>query len=64
MQKGYAETVREALGKFDVDPLDVAVSFDISYERGEFIFCVHKSENAEGKLIEFPKDELIELSKK
>lgn len=46
---------------FDVDPLSVSDTFSINYERGEFIFCVHKSEDAQGKSIEFPRE--IDLQK-
>ena len=27
---------------FDVDALDVTDTFDIDFENGDFIFCVHK----------------------
>lgn len=40
----------------DVDPLDVTNAFDINWERGEFIFCACKSEDAEGNIMEFPKE--------
>ena len=39
----------------DVDPLDVVNTFDINFERGEFIFCAYRSEDAKGKAIEFPQ---------
>ena len=40
----------------DVDPLDVTNAFDINWERGEFIFCAYKSEDANGNIIEFSKE--------
>lgn len=40
----------------DVDSLDVSNVFDINFDRGEFIFCVYKSENAEGELLELPQE--------
>ena len=30
--------------------------FSINYESGEFIFCACKSEAADGRMIEFPKE--------
>jgi hypothetical protein len=45
----------------DVDYRNVATTFDISFERGEFIFCAYKFEDEEGKLISFPKE--IDLQK-
>ena len=41
---------------FDVDPLNVTDTFDINFERGEFIFCAYKSEDTNGKIIELPKE--------
>lgn len=40
----------------DVDPLDVTNTFDINFKRGEFIFCAYKSEDAKGKIAEFPHE--------
>ena len=40
---------------FNVDSLDVTSTFDINFERGEFIFCAYKSEDGKGKAVEFPK---------
>ena len=45
----------------DVDPLEVTNSFDINFDRGEFIFCTYKSENKEGKSLELPGE--IDLQK-
>ncbi|MBR2965365.1 MAG: hypothetical protein IKC34_02310 [Clostridia bacterium] len=41
---------------FDVDPLDVVDYFDINLESGEFIFCVSKSEDSNGKFLRLPKE--------
>ena len=41
---------------FDVDPLKVTDTFDINLERGEFIFCVHKLEDKDGKFINLPEE--------
>ena len=38
----------------DVDPLEVSNSFDIHFERGEFIFCAYKCENEKGEFLELP----------
>lgn len=41
---------------FDVEPLEVTDIFDINFERGEFIFCVYKSEDNDGNFIKLPKE--------
>ncbi|MBQ8620839.1 MAG: hypothetical protein IJ422_00820 [Oscillospiraceae bacterium] len=41
---------------FDVDPLDVMDTFDVDFEHGEFIFCVHKAEDKDGNIIRFPEE--------
>lgn len=41
---------------FDVDPLEVTDTFDVNFERGEFIFCVHKAEDEKGNFIQFPEE--------
>ena len=41
---------------FDVDSLDVISTFDINFERGEFICCVSKAEDAEGKILKLPEE--------
>ncbi len=46
---------------FDVDALDVTDTFDIDFENGDFIFCVHKDEDKNGNYIGFPKE--IDLKK-
>lgn len=43
----------------DVNASDVASSFDINFERGEFICCVYKSEDANGNILKLPEE--IEL---
>lgn len=40
---------------FDVDLLDVTSTFDINFERGEFICCVSKSEDANGNILRLPE---------
>ena len=44
-----------------MDSLDVTDTFDIDFENGDFIFCVHKDEDENGNYIEFPKE--IDLKK-
>lgn len=41
---------------FDVDLLDVTSTFDINFERGEFIGYVSKAEDAEGKILKLPEE--------
>lgn len=41
---------------FDVDPLEVIDSFDIDWENGQFIFCVHKSEDNSGNMLLLPRE--------
>lgn len=41
---------------FDVDLLDVVSTFDINFERGEFICCVSKAEDPEGKILKLPEE--------
>lgn len=41
---------------FDVDILDVMSTFDINFERGEFICCVSKVEDADGKILKLPDE--------
>ncbi len=41
---------------FDVDLLDVTSTFDINFERGEFICCVSKAEDADGKMLKLPEE--------
>ncbi len=46
---------------FDVDPNTVFDTFDANFQDGHFIFCVHKAEDNNGNIIEFPKE--IDLQK-
>ena len=41
---------------FDVNLLDVSSTFDINFERGEFICCVSKSEDASGNILKLPEE--------
>ena len=41
---------------FDIDLLDVISTFDINFERGEFICCVSKSEDANGNILRLPEE--------
>lgn len=41
---------------FDIDILDVVSTFDINFERGEFICCVSKSEDANGNFLKLPEE--------
>ena len=40
---------------FDVNLLDVTSTFDINFERGEFICCVSKLEDANGNVLRLPE---------
>lgn len=52
----YEKFIDDKENFFEVDPLDVTDHFDINFERNEFIFCVQKSADSKGKIIEFPKE--------
>lgn len=52
----YEKFIEEQEAFLDVDSLSVANAFDISFERGEFIFCAYKSEDTNGRIIELPKE--------
>ena len=41
---------------FDVDLLEISSHFDINFERGEFICCVSKSEDADGNMLALPEE--------
>ncbi|MBR2880373.1 MAG: hypothetical protein IKC02_06855 [Oscillospiraceae bacterium] len=41
---------------FDVDLIDIISTFDINFERGEFICCVSKAEDADGKILRLPEE--------
>lgn len=56
------EKFMEEQGEFlDVEPLEVADTFAINFERGEFIFCAHKAEDENGNLRKLPDE--IDLQK-
>ena len=57
----YEKFIENQEQYFDVDPLDVIDTFDLDFENGEFIFCVHKDEDKDGNIIEFPEE--IDLKK-
>ena len=52
----YEKFIEDQEDFLDVDPLEVANAFDISFERGEFIFSAYKSEDSNGRIIESPKE--------
>ena len=52
----YEEFIADVERFFDVDSLDVVSSFDINFERGEFICCVSRSEDANGNFLELPEE--------
>lgn len=51
----YEKFIEEQEAYLDVDALEVIDTFDINYERGEFVFCAYKSENAHGEICQLPK---------
>ena len=57
----YEKFIENQEQYFDVDPLEVIDTFDLDFENGEFIFCVHKDEDKDGNNIEFPEE--IDLKK-
>ncbi|MBQ7347328.1 MAG: hypothetical protein IJW55_05165 [Clostridia bacterium] len=50
------EFIYEKMIEDQKDPLSVANTFDMDWENGQFIFCVHRSEDKNGNFIEFPKE--------
>ena len=52
----YEKFIENQEQYFDVDPLEVIDTFDLDFENGEFIFCVHKDEDKDGNIIEFPEE--------
>ena len=53
---------KELLG---VNSADVINNFEMDWEKGEFIFTVHKQKDAEGEIISLPKEiEIQELLEK
>ncbi len=43
----------------DVQGTEVAEVFDINFERGEFICCVHKFEDTDGNLLCLPEEQRL-----
>ena len=52
----YEKFIDDQEQYFDINMLDVMDTFDIDFENGDFIFCVHKAEDENGNFIEFPKE--------
>ena len=52
----YENFIAEQAEFFDVDPLAVTGTFDMNFDRGEFVFCVYKSENKNGQMIRLPEE--------
>lgn len=52
----YENFIAEQGAFFDVDPLAVTGTFDMNFERGEFVFCVYKSEDKQGRAIRLPEE--------
>ena len=57
----YENIIDEQREFFDVDNLEVTDTFDINFERGEFIFCVYKTEDEKGSIVKLPDE--IDLQK-
>ena len=57
----YENIIDDQETYFDVDPLGVTGTFDVNFQEGQFIFCVHKSEDNKGNSIQFPDE--IDLQK-
>ncbi|MBP3329158.1 MAG: hypothetical protein J6L91_09645 [Clostridia bacterium] len=52
----YENFIDDAEIFFDVNLSDVISSFDINFERGEFICCVSKAEDTNGNVLKLPKE--------
>lgn len=52
----YEKFIEDEEMFFDVDNLDVRSTFDINFERGEFICCVSKVEDANGTILTLPEE--------
>lgn len=51
------EKIADDLGDyFDVDRLSVMSTWDMDWENGQFIFCVHKDEDADGHVVPLPPE--------
>ena len=57
----YEKIIDDQETYFDVDPLSVSDTFDVNFKDGLFICCVHKSEDKDGNIINFPAE--IDLQK-
>ena len=51
----YEKFIEKQEDYLDVDSLEVTNIFDINFERGEFVFCAFKSEDAYGGMRQLPK---------
>lgn len=61
----YEKFIDDQDAYFDVDGLDVTSTFDVNFERGEFMFCVYQSEDKNGNLIKLPEEiDLQQLMKR
>lgn len=52
----YENFVANQEAIMDVDSLEVMNTFDIDWDKGQFIFCAHKYEDEQGSIVPFPKD--------
>ena len=52
----YEKFIDDLKTFFDVDILDVISTYDINFERGEFIFCVSKAEDENGTILKLPNE--------
>ena len=60
----YETLIERQEEDFKVSSLEVINTFEMDWERGEFIFCVHKAEDENENIIPFPKEiDLKELIK-
>lgn len=61
----YEKIIESQEAYFDVDATEVMDTFDIDWETGEFIFCVHQCKDENGDIVPFPKEiDLRQLMKK
>lgn len=52
----YEKFIDEQDCYFDIDSLEVADAFAINFEKGEFIFCIYKSEDTNGNFLTLPEE--------
>ena len=57
----YENFIDETECYLDVNSVDVTTSFDINWEKGEFIFCAYKSEDKEGNFLKLTEN--VDLQK-